>query len=441
MIASTDRSIADAVADFEAGALEVPIEYPGAKGDENGTKGTDKGKGSRWNAVRHGCMAKTLIPADLESEVQQCTVILTEQYRPTSAFEIKAIANMGRLAAQLERNQKMQVVDLQRTMDRALLCWDDDREIYIDTLVSKLGTVPGVARALARSKQGAVWLLQTWMGLSFVLDTNSTWDADQRRLALDLIDMRHELHSGNGMITAETDAADLARIVKEEMDHLERRLESYLIATDDAARSMSAAGMPLEEDAETKRLRKQEARLKLDYRRAKAELLESRAQAAAQAAGPAPAPVSASTPTQSPVISSTRAEADEETGPRPRPKTSNAAYNFLMKRSMLDAFDVPATAMSPAQRVAVQIPFPGGDPQPQPVPESERESELETETEADVDDEPVSSAEPGAVLPPKTCVGSHASRAAVANQQRDRDRQMRRAREKKARKAARRNRR
>ena len=210
-----------------------------------------------------------------------------------------------------------------------------------------------------------------------------------------------------------------------------------MLAVDDADRWLAAAGMPQEENADTKRLRKQEGRLKLEYRRAKAELLESRAQAAAAAAGPAPA----APESPPPVVSSTRPEPAQKPAPTPRPTISNAAWNYLQKRQDLEALELPETANSPAQRVAVRFPFPGGDAESEPVTEDEPEFEPESESESEPEAEPVVLAEAAAVRPQTAYVASHASRAAVANQHRDRDRKSRRDQEKKARKAARRNRR
>ena len=157
MIAGYDRADAKAAADAFAdpdSAPEAPIVYPEMSSDAGWlrSKGKGKGKGSRWNAVRHGCMAQTLIPADLQIEVDQCTAMLTEEYRPTTAFEVSAIARMGRLRAQLERLDKMIVIDLQRTMDRARLVWHEDRDVYIDQLVERLAVDSGVG-AGANAKQ------------------------------------------------------------------------------------------------------------------------------------------------------------------------------------------------------------------------------------------------------------------------------------------------
>src|SRR5258708_5503688 len=123
MIASAVEPDADAyakaVASLKAEAPEAPIVYVGGVGPDGNIEASAqaKPKGSKWNAVRHGCMAKILLPADLEAEVAKHTVMLTEYHRPTNDYETKIVATMGRVSAQLERNQQMKVVDLQRTMD------------------------------------------------------------------------------------------------------------------------------------------------------------------------------------------------------------------------------------------------------------------------------------------------------------------------------------
>ena len=214
-----------------------------------------------------------------------------------------------------------------------------------------------------------------------------------------MLDVREELRGCHPDIRPEASTDDLAAIVVDQMEWLEGKLDRCLIALDLAERDMVAAGMPLEEDAETRRLRKQEGKVKLDFRKAKAELLESRAQAAAAAAtaaDPASAPPPP-TPPPPPVAKTIRTDR-KETAPTPRPNTSNAACKYLKSRSMLEAFELPATATSPAKRVDVRLPFPGGDPEPQPESESEPESD-DIEAETDVVAEPVILTEPAAVRP------------------------------------------
>ena len=438
------KAAADAFADPDS-APEAAIVYPESSSDASWlrAKGRGKGKGSRWNAVRHGCMAQMLIPADLQVEVDQCTAMLTEEYRPTTAFEGSAIARMGRLRAQLERLEKMIVIDLQRTMDRARLVWHDDRDVYIDQLVERLAVDSGVGRALTRSRQGVDWLLKTWKCLEEVVAYAGEWTQDQFRLAMDMLSIRPELRDGYYKMLVEGD--DFTEIMTQEIAQLEENLKHSLVALDHAEQSLAAAGMPMEEDKDTKRLRKQISKVKLDYRRAKAELDDSRAAAAAAAAGPPPGPPPTPPPpppqAPEPVASSIRTEPDADPDPPPRPKTSNAAFNFLQKRSLQDAFEIPATATAPAKYVSTSFPFPGGDPEPEPAAESEPESERDSEAEAQAVVEAVSVAEPAAVRPRPAGVETNASRAAAANQRREQERRKRLAQEKKARKAARRNRR
>ena len=181
----------------------------------------------------------------------------------------------------------------------------------------------------------------------------------------------------------------------------------------------------MEEDADTKRLRKQEAKLKLDYRRAKEELLQSRAEAAAVAADPAPAPAAAKPAAKAPVVSSVYVDPDAAFDPRPRPKTSNAAYKYFQQRGELDGLEIPATATSAARTIKIELPFPGGDAEPRP----------------EAAPEPAEVAEPFAVVPETACDASRPVRKPGAKPQPNRDRKTRRDQEKKARKAARRRRR
>ena len=85
------------------------------------------------------------------------------------------------------------------------------------------------------------------------------------RLALSMLAVRPELQDDYRAIMAEEDPEELTELMTHEIAWLEERLENSLLALDSAYQSMVAAGMPLEEDAESKRLRKQEARLKLEY--------------------------------------------------------------------------------------------------------------------------------------------------------------------------------
>ena len=119
MIAEHDRAQADT--DADATMEDLIGERDGADGAD---EASSKGKGSKWNAVQHGLMAKELFPEPLASEVRHWTAILADRFRPATPYEWAQITIMGRSGAQLERLRKLRLVDMQRAMDRAELCWD-----------------------------------------------------------------------------------------------------------------------------------------------------------------------------------------------------------------------------------------------------------------------------------------------------------------------------
>src|SRR4029077_1603779 len=103
-------------------------------------------------------------------------------------------------------------------------------------------------------------LLQTWTGLSDMLRISGKWTDDQIGLAMNLMAVRPELREGYYKDLAEATANELAQMVIEERGQLVGRLEKGLESLDWAARMMAASGMPMEEDPDTKRIRKQESR-------------------------------------------------------------------------------------------------------------------------------------------------------------------------------------
>jgi hypothetical protein len=117
MNAVRDRSQNDLFADDDA-ALEAPLFYP--QDSAPGGDGSTKRRGSKWNAVRHGMMAKTLFPVDLEAQIARCTAILTEHDKPATPYEVRLVNEMGRASAQVAHGRNLKVLDQQRAMDWAV---------------------------------------------------------------------------------------------------------------------------------------------------------------------------------------------------------------------------------------------------------------------------------------------------------------------------------
>src|SRR5207253_2015559 len=118
MIDAPDRPIAPDTGP-EAGAT------PKKRG--GGPKTAAGKESSKRNSLQHGLMAKVVLPDDLAAAVVARTAALAAEFLPTSPHEAWLVGEMARAIAKLDRCAEMTIVDLQRSMDRAAICWDDDR--------------------------------------------------------------------------------------------------------------------------------------------------------------------------------------------------------------------------------------------------------------------------------------------------------------------------
>jgi hypothetical protein len=322
VIAESDRPVTDADADGETAVMDAPnVDHEAGAGPEGDPS---ERRGSRWNSMKHGLMAKVLFEEDLLAEITRFTTLLTQEFRPATPYEVQQIAIMGRAGAQLDRLRKLRVADMQRAMDRAAVCWDTDRWAAADKLAARLSRDCGrVSSALAQTKQGASWLLNNWVGLQRAIEVNGAWDEEQCRLACDMLGIRPEVRCGGSKISPVADAAYLAKVAEQEISRLEELLENSLIDLDECAQAMAMAGLPGEPDAETRQHRKYEASARREYEEAKAELLASRARGAAGTAGPDPEPEPPAPPDAAP--SSTDPDPDPEQDPGPEAATEPAA--------------------------------------------------------------------------------------------------------------------
>ena len=275
-----------------AATLETPVSDTQAEtaparkrgGGPKTPEGRDK---CRWNAMKHGLCARTLTPEGLAANAEKWAADLADELAPVTPLQVLMVAQMGLAAARLERCAQLSAVDLQRVIDRAGLCWDDDRRMAVEDLAIKLPKDPArVSRALRRCKQGSDWLIERWEGLAMALRAHGRWTEAQRSLAFDMLGVAPELRDGDYLVPAADDEGNLAALIMGELNRLRDRRERTLVELDSAEREMTAWGMPLEEDAATARLRKYESACRRDLNRSLAELRRSQSGGAATTAEP-----------------------------------------------------------------------------------------------------------------------------------------------------------
>ena len=322
---------------------------------------------SRCNALKHGMRAKLLLPDDLAAAVALRRDQLAAEFGPSTAYEDWLVGEMALASARLDRCAEMALVDLQRGIDRALLCWDMDRRKLVEDLGARLPKDPSrVSRALERCRQGADWLIERWEALGEIVATKGGWEEAQRRLAFDLLGVPADSATAARRVPAADDAEGLSALVAEQIERLRADQEESLDRLDESERLMAAAGMPLDEDAATRRLRRHESSCRRAMYWARAELIRAREGAPLASAMPPeppclppsterscsvqpkpPCPPALAWPTPLPTPA---AVADEPpTKPEPEPETEPVAITpVAAERVAAESFAIEPVASRPA---------------------------------------------------------------------------------------------
>ena len=211
------------------------------------------------------------------------TSILTEEFKPETPYERMIIGEMAIARAKLDHASRLIIEDIDRPLFRALNFWEYDQKTNAIKMRTRLAKDPErIANALAGSKAGADLCIGYWSELAAILDSTGDWNEQQRRLAFDLLGICIELRSGSTRVPPVSDKAGLAAVAAGEIARLRQAKGDLLDDLDISSQEDAAAGRPLEDDARTKNLKRQERGFRRDFYKARDELLRSR-EAAAQA--------------------------------------------------------------------------------------------------------------------------------------------------------------
>ncbi|MBY0398405.1 MAG: hypothetical protein K2X91_18315, partial [Thermoleophilia bacterium] len=141
---------------------------------------------------------------------------------------------------------------------RARLSWDDDRRLEAEELGSRLARRPSAIRAkLARSKQGALWLIARWTALAGIIERNGTWTEAQTRLAFDLLGVDKDLREGDPWAVAGLDGP--AALAAREIATLQEAASGRLEDLDEFERTAARAGLSHALSPAMKSLRREES--------------------------------------------------------------------------------------------------------------------------------------------------------------------------------------
>ena len=137
--------------------------------------------------------APVVLTEDLAIAVAQRTTDFIAEFAPQTPYETWLVGEMALNTAKLDQCAEMMLVDYQRCIDRAELCWDLDRGISIDALGPACQGPRRVARAADNRSTAATSSSSTGRGSATCSRPGDAWDEPQRRLAFDLLGVPHEL--------------------------------------------------------------------------------------------------------------------------------------------------------------------------------------------------------------------------------------------------------
>ncbi|HWE35262.1 MAG TPA: hypothetical protein VG406_01720 [Isosphaeraceae bacterium] len=218
---------------------------------------TPEGKAnSRGNALKHGLTGEgVVLPAEEEAKVAERLEKWEAIFKPADDYEKEQLRRVVVAGRRVDRAVGMESARRVEAASRARSCWADDRRLAAEELAQGLAKRPAmVARQLRRTLQGCELLLDRWHGLLRDAEAGTSWDEARRARALDLLGVPVDDRENHPRVNAKATAGDLAAVAQAEIEHLEGRLDGYLLELDESERQMVESGLAFDVSPAGRRL-------------------------------------------------------------------------------------------------------------------------------------------------------------------------------------------
>ena len=236
-----------------------PTPPPPADDGEQAT--TETRRESRANAVRRGLRAKLLFPLELMDSINELTEDFAIQLNAHIRLERWCAQEMARSTVQCDECSDQLLINKTRIIEHVGRFFDEDNAERADQLAADLATDPyNVQRALSRSKQGALLLIQKLSLLADVVQTSGGIDDEQRHVLFDLMGIERVYRNGSSVVPPGNDAAGLKRVITGEIDRHRGNLTRTLNDRSESEKATAQLGIVRERDKETKALRSDQTR-------------------------------------------------------------------------------------------------------------------------------------------------------------------------------------
>ena len=238
---------------LSAAAAETAPPPPASDG-ENGPVAPPRE--SRANATKSALRSRLLFPLELLEKINLLSDGYSNQLELSTCLEQWLGVELARSSVQCDECfDKLQINKL-RVIERAGTSFDDDCADRADRIAEKLSEHPSRnQRTLARSKHGALILIDRWTLLGDAIDSERGIDEALRQTAYDLLGIDHVFRHGTSRVPAATDVVGLRSLVAREVEKHRLYLEQSLNAQSESEREMAQLGLPRFRDSTTNSLR------------------------------------------------------------------------------------------------------------------------------------------------------------------------------------------
>ena len=194
------------------------------------------------NALKHGLAGHGVIfPEEMAGQIHDRMNVVRPSYRPDGAAQEWLFVRICIESVRADSCLHQLIALRDEAALRAGESWDDDRALEAEELGAGIGRRPELRQPkLMQSKHGALWLVAQWEELERQLDVLGTWTESASTRALDLLGVPIDMRLG----VWDRLAGDAPRdLIREQIASIEGRIEGYLEARDDRARSDAEAGL------------------------------------------------------------------------------------------------------------------------------------------------------------------------------------------------------
>ncbi len=229
---------------------------PPPTAEESGNATTQTRRESRANSIKRALRSKLLFPLELMDSINDLAADFTIQMGASTALESWLMFELARCTTQSDLCNDQLLIDKVRVVERVGTCWDDDNFDRCEKLLDKLPVQPyRMQRALARTKHGALLLIDKLSLLLESIDSIRGMDEVQYQNFYDLLGIDHVFRTGSTRVPAATAVVELRAAVTREIEKHRANLERTLNARSESEKEMAQMGLARFRDSITRSLR------------------------------------------------------------------------------------------------------------------------------------------------------------------------------------------